>query len=259
MEIPQSQDFRQETGMRQYFEYNYEGPGFELFGTGHLAALAIIAGACAFLIWGWKNPSDAAKRNMRLLLLGVFLLAESSWHGWNLWNDAWTIQRHLPLHSCSIRAWCSIYILLTRSYRVYEIIFFIGTAGAIQTVLTPDAGAYGLPHFRAIQTLAAHGLIIVTIVFMTAIEGYRPTWRSLWKTMLLANIYLVIVTSINFLLGSNYMYTLRKPATASLLDHMGPWPWYILTGELVALAMFTLLYLPIALADRRARVSEIRT
>ena len=251
MEIPQSGCRRYAGQVQQYFEYDYDGPGFDLFGPGHLAALAIIACTCAFLIWGWKEPSETAKRKVRLLLLGIFFFVEGSWHGWNLLNDAWSVQRHLPLHTCSISAWCSIFILLTRSYRVYEIIFFIGIAGSLQTLLTPEAGVYGLPHFRAVQTLAAHGLIIITMVYMTATEGYRPTWRSLWKTMLLGNVYLVVVTCINVLLGSNYMYTLYKPATASLLDHMGPWPWYIVTGEVVALLMFTLLYLPIALLDKR--------
>ena len=239
--------------MQQYFDYHYTGPAFELFGPGHLVALVIVALICSVLIWGWQDPSEDAKRRARFILLAAFMVVEGSWHSWNLANGAWSIRQHLPLHTCSISAWCSIFILLTRSYRVYEIIFFIGTAGAIQTVLTPEAANYGLPHFRAIQTLAGHGMIIIAMVYMTAIEGFRPTWKSVWKTMLVGNIYLVIVTGINVLLGSNYMYTLRKPATASLLDMMGPWPWYLLTAEFAALLMFVLLYLPFALSDWRAR------
>ena len=101
-------------------------------------------------------------------------------------------------------------------------------------------------------------MIVVAMVYMTRIEGLRPTWSSVWRTMLAINVYLVIVTAINVMLGSNYMYTLAKPSTASLFDLFGPWPWYLVAAELLALALFTLLYLPFMLADWRvdkARVS----
>ena len=243
--------------MYRYFDTQYDGPAFELFGTGHLAAVAIIAAVLVFLIWGWKNPTDAGKRRGRLLILGVFLLVEVSWHLWNLAYGTWNVRQHLPLHSCSISALATLFILLTRNYRAYEIIFFIGIAGATQTLITPEAGGYGLPHFRAIQTLAAHGLIVIALVYMTTIEGMRPTWASVWKTMLIGNIYMLFVTGINYLLGSNYMYTLRKPDTASILDFMGPWPWYLLAGELLALSLFVLLYLPFAVSDWRTRPKRL--
>ncbi len=86
---------------------------------------------------------------------------------------------------------------------------------------------------------------------MTTIEGQRPNWASIWKTMVFLNVYLAFVAVINVILDSNYLFTRHKPPHASLFDFMGPWPWYFVTAEILAVVLFCLLYVPFALADRR--------
>jgi hypothetical integral membrane protein (TIGR02206 family) len=238
--------------MQQYFDADYSGPAFELFGTGHLIYFGVIVAVILYLFRGRRTWNDDMKRRGRLGLAAAIVIVELSWHAWAVSQGIWSLQLSLPLHACSVGLWTSVYILLTRNYRAYEIIFFIGIAGATQALLTPNAGDYGLPHFRALQTMTSHSLLVIAMVWMTVIEGLRPTWKSIWRTMVAANLYMVFVTAVNVLLGSNYMYTLAKPPEASVLDVMGPWPWYLFYAEFLALALFTLLYLPFALADRQA-------
>lgn len=242
--------------MIEFFDPNYTGSPFKLFGTGHLIFLAIDVAIILFLIFGWKNPSEKAKRNTRYILAAILVIWEGAWHVWNIVNGTWTVQELLPLHACSIMVWTSVVMLFTKNYTIYEFVYFLGMGGAMQAVLTPEAGIYGLPHFRALQTLVVHSTLVIVPIYMSAIEGYRPTGKSFLRVIIGINLYMVFVYIVNLLIGSNYMYLMHKPETASLLDVLGPWPWYILSLEVLGFAIFFLLYLPYFIKDLRAKKME---
>jgi hypothetical integral membrane protein (TIGR02206 family) len=81
---------------------------------------------------------------------------------------------------------------------------------------------------------------------MVWVERFRPTFKSIGITMVFLNVMLVILVGVNYITGGNYMFLARKPDTASLLDVLGPYPWYLLSLEAVALVLFLLLYAPFA-------------
>ncbi len=243
--------------MNQYFAKDYSGEPFHLFGTGHLISLVVILLINLSFIWLRKSENQKLKDGVRYAIAAMLVISEGSWHIWNIAIGEWTIQTHLPLHICAVLVWTSLIMLLTKNYHIYEFAYFLGIAGASQALLTPEAGIYGFPHYRIFQTLTAHGSIVTAAIFMTVVEGYRPYWSSFKRVFLWTNIYMVVVTGINLLIGSNYLYTLHKPPSASLMDFLGPWPWYILSVELVALLLCFLLYLPFTLQDRKIKLQTI--
>lgn len=214
-------------------------------------ALAMVILCALFVIFLRWRQNPILNSSFRLSLATLLILQEISYHLWNIYIDEWTLQKMLPLHVCSAFVWLSAVMLVTGNRRIYEFTFFLGLSGALQAVLTPDIADYGFPHYRFFHVFISHGAIIIAALYMTIVEGYRPTWRSFGRVFLWLNVYAVAVFFINILIGSNYMYVRHKPETASLLDVLGPWPIYIFVGEAVALVMFFILYLPFALSDWR--------
>jgi hypothetical integral membrane protein (TIGR02206 family) len=238
-------------GMAQYFAMDYTGGAFVLYGTGHLTALAIITILC-FSLPTLRNLSETARRNTRYLLAILMAAAELSVNVWNLYWGTWSLQNHLPLHLCGVALWGAVYMLFTDKYSVYEIIYFWGIGGATQALLTPDANQYGFPHYRAFQTFTVHGLLVIIPLYMTIVEGYRPTLQSLKRTFTWTNIYVAVVFVLNFIMGSNYLFIAHKPEFPTLIDALAPWPWYIFELEAIGLVIFSLLYVPFLIKDWRA-------
>ena len=159
--------------MTQFFAKDYTGGAFELFGSVHLAALALVLLFNLVLVASRKRFTEQGKTNFRNGLAALLVINEIAWHLWNYFTGQWTIQTMLPLHLCSVLVWVSAYMLLTRTYAIYEFAYFLGIGGAIQALLTPDAGIYGFPHFRFFQTILSHGAII------TVAPGSQRRYRLL--------------------------------------------------------------------------------
>lgn len=239
--------------MSRYFAYDYTGAPFVLFGTWHLVALLVIALLNVGML-GFRTSTGKTRIVVRWTMAIVLWVDEASWHIWNLYWGHWNVRTMLPLHLCSVLIWLAGFMLVFKNYRIYEFVYFLGIGGALQALLTPDAGIYGFPHYRIFQTLISHGLLVTSGIFMTTVEGFRPTWKSILRVAVVANIYLVVIYFVNVALGSNYMMLNGKPATASLLDVLPPWPYYIPFLELIGVATCLLLYLPFIFKDWRANI-----
>lgn len=239
--------------MNEFIGLNFTGEPFQIFYLPHLVVIAVLVLIYLSLIYVRRIASQRFKDTFRYVLAVVLIVNELSWHWWNWYVGQWTIQTMLPLHVCSVLVFVSALMLVTRSKRIYEFAYFMGIGAALQAVLTPDLGTYGFPHFRFFQTFISHGGIILAALFMTVVENYRPYWKSLLRVFIGMNLYMGVVFIINSLIGSNYMFIMRKPDTPSLMDVLGPWPWYILAIEAIGIAVCLLLYLPFVINDWRKK------
>jgi uncharacterized membrane protein YwaF len=52
--------------------------------------------------------------------------------------------------------------------------------------------------------------------------------------------------SVNLVLGTNFGFASRPPDNPSLIDHLGPWPWYLFAIQAIGVALFFLLAIPFA-------------
>lgn len=212
-----------------------------LFGPLHLALLAAIAAAAVGLSLLCRRMPPA-RRPVRLALGWGLAGNELTWfafryshEGLHLWN--------LPLQLCDLGVWLAVLSCLTLTPWVVEMAYFVGLAGAGMALLTPDLWS-PWPTYPAVYFFLAHGGIVVAVatVVFGGLRPLRPgaVWRAYARLLGWAALDGVF----NWAAHTNYMYLSRKPASASALDFLGPWPVYLIAGAAVALALFWLLYLP---------------
>lgn len=233
-----------------FWSLDYTGRPFAFLGGAHLVALGLVLALnLLFVVWS-RGASPKTRVVFRYTAAGLLLANEAVWHVWNWSTGQWSVRTMLPLHLCSVMVYVSAAALVWKREWLYEPLYFLGISGAFQALLTPDVGRFGFPHYRFFQCFLSHGLIVSAPVYLTLVEGLRPTWASFRRTILAGNLYLVGVGAVNAIVGGNYLFIARKPETASLLDVLGPWPWYIVGMEALGLLCMAILYLPFALKDR---------
>jgi hypothetical integral membrane protein (TIGR02206 family) len=228
----------------------------DLLGTEHVVAVVVIAAVTAALATAARlRPgiwTTAAARGLAILLLGAEV-------GWWIYLAAAHASRAelayaLPFQLCDAAIFVSALALWLRRQLLVEITYFWGLAGTIQAIFTPDL-PHHFPSFPFIQYYVAHGGVVAAALFLVVGLGHWPRRHAYIWVAGLTIAYAAFVGLLDLVTGADYMYLRAKPASATLLDVMGPWPWYIVIAAAVGVALFFILDAPFRLL-RQAGLSD---
>ncbi|MBS4196084.1 YwaF family protein [Lederbergia citri] len=219
-------------------------PVFIMFSAEHFAAIIVLF-LSLFLLFMFKKKFKIHSKKLvlfeRLFALSL-LIMELLYHAWLIRIGRWNLIDSLPLELCSISLIMAIFLLWTANKHIYDFVFYAGIGGALQAMATPVLDL-SFPHFRYFHFFYTHIGIIITALYFTWVKGYIPTFKGIIKTLVMLNILLPIVFAVNYIFQGNYMFLKAKPVNESLLDILGPYPWYILSLEVVAIVIFVVLWL----------------
>lgn len=228
---------------------------FRPFGTTHLAALVVIAlaGAALILLARRSRAPRLVRACEHLLALMLCVLTFGRLLAGVL-KGSLDIQSALPFHYCDLAAMAGALALWTHRQRLCETIYFFGLAGTLQALITP-ALQVDFPAPRYWLFFGSHGAVVITSIYVVAGLRHSPRAGAVTRAMAVMTVYAVTVGLVNATLGTNYGFLCAKPPTASLIDWLGPWPWYVGSLWLLGLVFYLVLDLPFVLQRKRAALA----
>lgn len=217
---------------------------FEAFGTSHLLMLAIFVVGIPLLVRHGRRVAGtpAEDRSRRVFAVAIVATAVPL-QVLQLLPGDWDFATSLPLQLCDLAWMASAYALWTRRPWACALTYFWGLTLTSQALVTPGL-VQDFPHPRFIGFWAMHLLVVWAAVHLTAGLRVRPTWRLYRSTVAVTLVWAVTVMAFNVAFGTNYGYLNGKPGTGSLLDLLGPWPWYVVTEITLVTGVWALITLP---------------
>lgn len=208
------------------------------FSPPHLAALAVLLIASILSVW-------AARRNWvgsaycRLLAL-LILAAWAGEYVADAINGIYTAKYTLPLQLTDIISLTAVIALWTRRRLAVELLYFWSVSASLQALFTPDLGE-NFPSVYYFTYFVYHiGAVVAALVLVFGFRIY-PRPRAALKVFVITLAWAAVAGIGDVVTKGNYMYLRAKPIHGSLLNVMGPWPWYIATTAALALAMLLVL------------------
>jgi hypothetical integral membrane protein (TIGR02206 family) len=215
---------------------------FTMFSISHILIILLLFFVSIVIFRTRERMKNETWRKVEVGVAISLILMETSYHLWMMRNGMWNISHAIPLELCSISLILSVILLLTRKRIFYEILLFTALLGASQAIFTPLL-TFDFPHFRFLHFFYTHLMCIWVVFYFTWVIGYRPTIWSVVKLFVFLNLLMPIILLINKMVDGNYMFLNHKPKSPSLLNFLGPYPWYIVSMEGLLIGLSLLVWL----------------
>lgn len=189
-------------------------------------------------------------------LLGALLLLTWPASGLGHWlGGDFSRDNALPAHFCDVAAISGGIALWTRNRLACEILYFFGLAGTLQGLITPNLQA-DFPDARFWAFFMTHAGVVIAAIHVVTSMRCPPRPGAVGRMFGVTMLYAVAAGLINQLLDANYGFLCRKPDAASLMDHLGAWPWYIASMVGLCVVFYSVLNLPFVIQRRWAARAE---
>jgi hypothetical integral membrane protein (TIGR02206 family) len=223
----------------------------------HIAALVATAlGGVALVLVarrGGERWALPVRRGLALLILAAFATEQLTYAV----RGAWTVRFNLPLQLTDAVTLVSIAALWRPgTMLLVELVYFWALTASVQAVLTPDLGL-PFPDLLYFTYFTTHSGAIVAACLLVLGCGRIPRPGAAVRVWAITVGFAAAAAVATVVTGGNYMFLRRKPARGSVLDHLGPWPWYIAGGAGLALLMLLGLAAVADVLRRRAHGSGI--
>ena len=219
---------------------------FHPFSQEHLITVVIGFSAVAGFVMAGKKGATNRKRATAVLVFLNLSAFPLSMLAWAAVDAPKSLDNFLPFQLCDVATLTAGFALLTKRPLLCALTYFWGLAATMQALLTP-AITVGFPEMPFIVFFVQHFAIVAAAFYLPLVDGWRPR-QPLWKAPLeiygWSVIYLIFAMTVNKLLHTNFAFASRPPDNPSLIDHLGPWPWYLVFMQILAVMLFYLLVLP---------------
>ena len=217
---------------------------FEAFGPSHQVALVLlVAGVVAILLFGRRHRgtelAERVGRGLAFAVLAVTVPLQLLYFT----PGYFSLDKTLPLQLCDLASGVAVYALWTRRPWAAALTYFWGLTLTSQAIVTPDLGA-DFPDPVFVLFWAMHLLVVWAAVYLVWGLGLGPSWRSYRIALVVTAVWAVTMFAFNVAVDTNYGYLNAKPSSASALDLLGPWPWYLLAEVVIVSAFWALITLP---------------
>jgi hypothetical integral membrane protein (TIGR02206 family) len=146
----------------------------------------------------------------------------------------------LPLHLTDAATIAAVVALWTDNDLAFELTYFWALTATVQALLTPDLGR-GFPDYRFWWFVVAHAGVVMAAVLLAWGRRRTPRPGAVRRAFAWSLAVTALAAAGTLAFDGNYMFLRERPSNGSLMDVMGPWPWYIASAAALALALFWLL------------------
>lgn len=218
---------------------------FAAYGASHWTVLLLLAAGVLVLAWlGGRYRGTDAVRPLGRLFAVVLALFHVPILIYDLTPDRFDIANSLPFHISDLAWMVAAYALWSQGPWAYALTYYWGLTLVPQALITPALDAPTFPSIDFVSFWGQHLLVMWGAVYLTWWVGMRPSWRGFAIAAAVTVGWGLAMLAFNEVAGTNYLFVSTRPDNPSLLDFMGPWPWYLGVELIVGLTAWALLTWP---------------